>query len=70
MVAYFTNSNGIFVGDDVRILGVAVGKIDKIEPQPERVKITFWYDGQVPSARRRKGRDPVAVAGYRRGRSS
>ncbi len=51
VVAYFTNSNGIFVGDEVRILGVAVGKIDKIEPQPERVKITFWYDGkyQVPA---------------------
>ena len=51
VVAYFTNSNGIFVGDEVRILGVAVGKIEKIEPQPERVKITFWYDGkyQVPA---------------------
>ena len=44
VVAYFDNSNGIFVGDDVRILGVPVGKIDKIEPQPERVKITFWFD--------------------------
>lgn len=52
VVAYFKNSNGIFVGDEVRILGVAVGKIDKIEPQPERVKITFWYDGkyQVPAS--------------------
>ena len=51
VVAYFANSNGIFVGDEVRILGVAVGKIDKIEPQPERVKITFWFDGkyQVPA---------------------
>ena len=36
VVAYFDNSNGIFAGDDVRILGVKVGKIDKIEPQPER----------------------------------
>ncbi len=26
--AYFDNSNGIFVGDDVRILGVPVGRID------------------------------------------
>ncbi len=46
VVAYFDNSNGIYVGDDVRILGVPVGKIDKIEPQPERVKITFWYDSK------------------------
>jgi phospholipid/cholesterol/gamma-HCH transport system substrate-binding protein len=43
-VAYFDNSNGIFVGDEVRILGVPVGKIDKIEPQPGRVKISFWFD--------------------------
>ncbi|MGZ4562676.1 MAG: virulence factor Mce family protein [Mycobacterium sp.] len=51
VVAYFTNSNGIFVGDEVRILGVAVGHINKIEPQPERVKITFSYEAkyQVPA---------------------
>lgn len=47
-VAYFANSNGIFVGDEVRILGVRVGKIDRIEPQPDRVKITFWYDAKYP----------------------
>jgi phospholipid/cholesterol/gamma-HCH transport system substrate-binding protein len=44
VVAYFDNSNGIFVGDDVVILGVKVGQIDKIEPQPQRSKITFWVD--------------------------
>ena len=46
VVAYFENSNGIYVGDDVRILGVNVGRIDKIEPQPDRVKISFWYDSK------------------------
>ncbi|RDH75584.1 MCE family protein [Mycolicibacterium moriokaense] len=46
VVAYFANSNGIFVGDEVRVLGVPVGKIDKIEAQPSRVKITFWYDAR------------------------
>ena len=44
IVGYFDNSNGIFVGDEVVILGVKVGEIDKIEPQPERAKITFWFD--------------------------
>ena len=44
VVAYFENSNGIYVGDDVRVLGVPVGRITSIEPQPERVKISFWYD--------------------------
>jgi phospholipid/cholesterol/gamma-HCH transport system substrate-binding protein len=42
-VAYFDNSNGIYPGDNVIILGVPVGKIDRIEPQRDRVKINFWY---------------------------
>ena len=51
VVGYFENSNGIYVGDDVRILGVPVGNIVAIEPQPERVKISFWYDDryEVPA---------------------
>ncbi len=51
VVAYFANSNGIYVGDEVRILGVPVGKITEIEPQPSRVKISFWYNAkyQVPA---------------------
>jgi phospholipid/cholesterol/gamma-HCH transport system substrate-binding protein len=44
VVAYFDNSNGVFSGDDVRIRGVAVGKILKIEPEPLRSKISFWFD--------------------------
>lgn len=49
--AYFDNSNGIFPGDDVMIVGVPVGKIDTITPEPQRVKVTFWVDRQykVPS---------------------
>jgi phospholipid/cholesterol/gamma-HCH transport system substrate-binding protein len=47
LVAYFDNSNGIFVGDEVRIVGVPVGEIDKIEPQPLQVKISFWLDDDV-----------------------
>jgi phospholipid/cholesterol/gamma-HCH transport system substrate-binding protein len=46
VVAYFDNSNGIFVGDDVVILGVKVGQIDKIEPEPQRAKIGFWLDSK------------------------
>jgi phospholipid/cholesterol/gamma-HCH transport system substrate-binding protein len=44
VVAYFQNTNGIYVGDDVRILGVPVGRITSIEPQPDQVKVSFWYD--------------------------
>jgi phospholipid/cholesterol/gamma-HCH transport system substrate-binding protein len=46
VVGYFPNSNGIFAGDEVRVLGVPVGKIDSIEPQPQRVKINFWYNAK------------------------
>lgn len=41
VVGYFASSNGVYVGDDVRILGVPVGRIEKIEPAPEATKITF-----------------------------
>ncbi|HJT90878.1 MAG TPA: MCE family protein, partial [Mycobacterium sp.] len=44
LTAYFDNSNGVFVGDDVLIRGVAVGKVDTIDPEPNRVKISFWVD--------------------------
>jgi len=47
IVAYFANSNGVFVGDDVRIRGVNVGTIDKIQPEPDRVKISFWIDDSI-----------------------
>jgi phospholipid/cholesterol/gamma-HCH transport system substrate-binding protein len=46
VTAYFANTNGLFVGDEVRILGVPVGKIDRIEPQTQRAKVEFWYDAK------------------------
>jgi phospholipid/cholesterol/gamma-HCH transport system substrate-binding protein len=46
MVAYFDNSNGIYVGDSVVILGVKVGQIDRIEPQVRGSEISFWVDDQ------------------------
>ena len=44
VVGYFDNSTGLYVGDDVRIRGVSVGKITKIQPEPLRTRITFWFD--------------------------
>lgn len=48
LVAYFSNSNGIFAGDDVRIRGVTVGSVESIEPQPTKVKISFWIEDKYP----------------------
>ena len=65
MVAYFDNSGGLFRGDDVRILGVPVGKVDKIEPQPDRVKVTFWFDRKykVPADAKAAILSPQLVTG-------
>jgi phospholipid/cholesterol/gamma-HCH transport system substrate-binding protein len=46
--AYFAEANGLFVGDEIRILGVAVGVVDKIEPQPAGSKVSFSVDKQYP----------------------
>jgi phospholipid/cholesterol/gamma-HCH transport system substrate-binding protein len=50
-IGYFANTNGLFVGDEVRILGVRVGNVKRIEPEPNRVKVTFAYDSddKVPA---------------------
>ena len=65
VVAYFENSNGLFAGDDVRILGVPVGQVDKIEPQPQRAKITFWIDSafEVPEDAKAVILSPQLVTG-------
>ena len=47
-VAYFANTNGLYTGDEVRILGVAVGTVDRIEPQPDSAKVTFSVDSEYP----------------------
>lgn len=44
VVGYFDNSTALFPGDDVRILGVPVGKVTAVEPHPDGVKIAFWFD--------------------------
>lgn len=65
VVAYFADSSGVFAGDDVRILGVPVGKVDTIEPQPERVKISFWFDSKykVPADAKAAILSPQLVTG-------
>lgn len=52
ITAYFANANGIYEGDEVLILGVPVGKIAKIRPQPDGVKVSLWYEDKyhVPAA--------------------
>jgi phospholipid/cholesterol/gamma-HCH transport system substrate-binding protein len=46
-VAYFANANGLYTGDEVRVLGVEVGTVDAIDPQPTQTQVTFSVDRGV-----------------------
>lgn len=47
LTAYFTRSTGLYVGDDVRVLGIKVGQIDSVTPQPDAVKVTLTVDNGI-----------------------
>lgn len=52
ITAYFPDSAGLFVGNDVGVLGVPVGKVTKIQPEGAEVKITLEIDDdsqQIPA---------------------
>jgi phospholipid/cholesterol/gamma-HCH transport system substrate-binding protein len=40
----FTRAVGLFPGSDVRILGVAVGKVTEVTPQGDKVEVKFEFD--------------------------
>jgi phospholipid/cholesterol/gamma-HCH transport system substrate-binding protein len=50
VTAYFTQTIGVYRGSTVRILGVAVGKIDSIQPEGRQVKVTMTINNGVPVA--------------------
>jgi phospholipid/cholesterol/gamma-HCH transport system substrate-binding protein len=43
IVAYFPEALALYPGDKVDIMGVRVGSIDKIEPDGDKMKVTFSY---------------------------
>lgn len=65
VVGYFDNSNALFPGDDVRILGVPVGRVTKVEPQPDAVKVSFWFNREykVPADVKAAVLSPMLVTG-------
>jgi phospholipid/cholesterol/gamma-HCH transport system substrate-binding protein len=48
ITAYFPTATSIYPGDDVRISGVKVGKIDSIVPEGTQTKMTLKIDRDVP----------------------
>lgn len=65
VVGYFENSIALFPGDDVRILGVPVGRVEKVVPQPDGVKVSFWFDRKykVPADAKAAILSPMLVTG-------
>lgn len=47
VTAYFDQFKGIYVGDDVTVRGVAVGKVTGVEPQADRVKVELRIDTDI-----------------------
>ena len=48
ITAYFTTATAIYPGDDVRVSGVKVGRIAKIEPVGTQAKMTMNVDRDIP----------------------
>ena len=48
ITAYFPTATAIYPGDEVRVAGVKVGTIDKIEPEGTQAKMTLKVDRSVP----------------------
>src|SRR5690348_1920181 len=46
LTAYFTKTIGLYQGNDVRVLGVKIGKIDKLTVLGTRVRVQISYDGK------------------------
>lgn len=44
ITAYFQSTTGLYVGDDVRVLGVKVGRITEVEPGRDRVRVRLVID--------------------------
>jgi virulence factor Mce-like protein len=48
VTAYFPDSAGLFVGNDVGVLGVPIGTITDIEPEGVEVRVTMRVDADRP----------------------
>lgn len=46
VVAYFPQTLALYPGDKVQIMGVRVGTIDKIEPDGDKMRVTFHYESR------------------------
>ena len=55
ITAYFPTATSIYPGDEVRVSGVKVGKVDSITPEGTQTKMILKVDHDVPDSGRRQG---------------
>ena len=48
ITAYFSSATGIYPGDDIRVVGVKVGTIESVQPQPNRARLVLRVNRDVP----------------------
>jgi phospholipid/cholesterol/gamma-HCH transport system substrate-binding protein len=46
VVAYFTQTTGLYPGDQVTIMGVPAGSVDQVQPAGDKMKVTFHYQNK------------------------
>lgn len=66
LTAYFPRTIGLYQGNEVRILGVPVGKVTKLQNEGARVKVDMVVNGQYPLPRNVGAAivPPSIVSGY------
>lgn len=47
LTAYFPTAIGLYEGNSVRLRGVEMGTVEKVEPQGDKVKVTVEYENSV-----------------------
>ncbi|OUS83528.1 MCE family protein [Rhodococcus sp. NCIMB 12038] len=65
VTAHFERVSGLYTGDEVRILGVKVGKVTAVEPHGDEVVVAFEFDGgrKVPADAMAAIVSPALVSG-------
>lgn len=48
LTAYFAGTVGLYEGNSVRMLGVDMGTVTKVQPMGNQVRVDLEYDGSVP----------------------
>ncbi|RCW46790.1 virulence factor Mce-like protein [Halopolyspora algeriensis] len=65
LTAYFDTAVGVYEGSEVRVLGVPVGRVEKVQPQPKKVRVamTVRRDVKIPADAGAVAVSPSVVSG-------